>query len=373
MAFSLDPATLCAHAGVPRSPANRAPYSHVSPLYQNSAFDFGSIEASLPALAGHDYVYGRLGSPNPDELGAAVAALEGGAAGLATSSGMGAIASAILSTCAAGDRVVVQADAYGGSHALVFRDLARFGVDVDEVDAYDIDRLAEALDGARVLLVESLANPLLREPDLAAIAALCRDRRCSLIVDNTFATPLRNRPLADGADLVVHSVTKFLAGHHDLIAGVVVGDAERVAQARAVASRFGLTAAPFDAWLAVRGLRTLELRMRQAWRTAALLGERMTGRVDVVHRAERCALLSFDAGDYEAANRVVSAFELITLTPSLGGVTTTASHPATSSHAALTPEQRAAAGIGDGLLRLSVGIEDAEDLWRDLERGLAAR
>jgi len=374
MATPLDTATICAHAGTPRRPPEKAPHSHVSPLYQNSVFDFGSIDASLPALAGNEYVYARLGMPNTDELGLGVAALEGTTAGFATSSGMGAIASAVLGVCSAGDTLLVQSDAYGGSHALFDRDFSRLGITVTGVDAYSPDAVEPHLAGARALLIESVANPLLSEPDTSAIAALCKQHDVALIVDNTFATPLRNQPMADGATLVVHSVTKFLAGHHDLCAGVVVGDTADVAPGRSVAARFGLTAAPFDAWLAVRGMRTLGVRMDRSWQTSAALTERLAGHaaVNTLHQAERCALFSFDVGDQAAANKVVSAFELITLSPSLGGVTTTVAHPATSSHVAMTPEQRAAAGIGDGLLRISVGVEHVDDVWRDLERGLAA-
>ncbi len=374
MANPLDSATLCAHAGPPRRPARQVPFSHVTPLYQNSVFDFGSIEESLPALDGQGYVYARLGLPNTDELGQAVAALEQTSHGFATSSGMGAIAAAVLSVCSAGDTLLVQSDAYGGSHALFGNDLKRLGVSVADVNAYDVDAIAAKLGDARALLIESVANPLLREPDIAAIAKACREHEVILIVDNTFATPLRNTPLTDGAHLVVHSVTKFLGGHHDLLAGAVVGPEPLVGPAHHVAARFGLTAAPFDAWLAVRGMRTLQLRMERAWQSSAALTDKLASHtaVNTVHRAERCALFSFDVGDQAAANRVVSAFELITLSPSLGGVTTTVSHPATSSHKPMTPEQRAAVGIGDGLLRISVGIESADDIWRDIERGLAA-
>jgi cystathionine beta-lyase/cystathionine gamma-synthase len=366
-------ATLCAHAGVPRSGIDApAPRPHVAPIAQTSVFDFSSIEASLPALAGDGHVYRRNGSPNGDELGAAVAALEGAEAGLATGSGMGAIAASLLSACGAGDRLVVQRDVYGGTRALCDGDLARFGVQVVYVDAHDEAAFAAAVDGARAALIETLSNPLLRVADVAALAARCRRAGALLVVDNTFATPLRDRPLDAGADLVVHSATKFLGGHHDLCAGAVAGAAELVAGARALAVRLGLGPAPLDAWLAVRGIRTLDVRMRRAWQTAAELADRLGGdrRVHRTHAAERCALVSFDVGDRAAAERVVRALELCTLSPSLGGVTTTVSHSATSSHRALSAAERAAAGIGEGLLRLSVGLEDPADVWADLDRAL---
>jgi len=367
-------ATLCAHAGA-GGPETAPPRSHVTPIWQNSVFDFDSIEASLPALAGHGgHFYRRHGVPNTDELAAAVAALEGAEAGVATTSGMGAIGAALIALCGAGDRVLVQADAYGGSLALLDRDLAGFGVRAERVDACDPAAVAAALPGARLLLCETVANPLLREAPVAALAAACHQAGALLLVDNTFATPLRDRPLAAGADLVIHSATKFLGGHHDLVAGVLCGRAELVEPARGVAYRLGLVAAPFDAWLAVRGLRTLEVRMRRSWDNAAALAARLREHpaVRAVHAADRCALVSFDVGDQAAADRVVRGCRLLTLSPSLGGVTTTLSHPATSSHRALSPAARAAAGIGDGLLRVSVGLEDPADLWSDLASALAA-
>lgn len=366
-------ATLCAHAGHPRAPT--APRPHVTPLYQTSVFDFPSIPASEAALAGEGYVYCRNGLPNPDELGAAVAALEGAEAGVATSSGMSAIVAAVLVAARAGDRVVVQRDAYGGSLDML-RDLERFGIEITTVDPGvdpgNPDALARALAGASTALVESISNPLLRQVDLPAMAALCRRHGVRLICDNTFATPLRDRPLAQGADLVVHSATKFLGGHDDLGAGVVLGAREPMARVRSLVTRMGLGAAPLDAWLAVRGLRTLDVRMQRAWTTTAALAERLRAHstVQAVHTAPRCALICIDLGDLAGAGRFVEGLDMITLSPSLGGVTTTASHPASSSHRDIEPEARAAAGIGDGLVRLSIGIEAEEDIWRDLAQAL---
>jgi cystathionine beta-lyase/cystathionine gamma-synthase len=366
--------TICARAGAATSPPSTAAalHSHAPPLYQGSVFDFPSIEASLPALAGDGFVYRRLSSPNGAELEAAVAALEGGEGALATSSGMAAIAAALYGLTAAGDRVVAQRDAYGGTRAFFDGDLRRQGIEVTYADAYDPDALEVAVTGARVALIETVANPLLRETPLEEIAERCRRRGALLVVDNTFATPVRDRPLERGADLVVHSATKFLGGHHDLLAGVVVGSGDLLLAARGAAARMGLTVAPFDAWLAVRGIRTLEVRMRRAWETAAELARRLAQHPAVarVHHADRCALVSFDVGDFDAANQVVAAATCLPLSPSLGGVTSTFAHPATSSHRALSPEERRSTGIGDGLLRLSVGLEDVEDLWDDLARAL---
>jgi cystathionine beta-lyase/cystathionine gamma-synthase len=345
---------------------------------QSSVFDFANLEDSLRAINGDGYVYRRNGMPNADELGRAVAALEGGEAGLATNSGMSAIAAVVFSQCSAGDRVVVQRDAYGGSAALLEADACRFGIDYAAVDAYDLAAFAAALKGGarppRLAIVETVSNPLLQCVDIAAIAGSCRAAGTLLAVDNTFATPLRDRPLALGADVVIHSATKFLAGHHDVAAGVVVASRSVVAEARSFVTRMGLGAPPFDAWLAVRGLRTLHLRMERAWETATELGRRLRdhGAARAVFGVERCALVTIDVGSREAASRLISALRLITLTPSLGGVTTTASHPATSSHRALTAARRAALGIGDGIVRFSIGVEAVDDLWRDLASALRA-
>ncbi len=368
--MKLRDATLAAHAGISEPASEIAP--HTEPLYQTSVFDFPSIEASLPALAGKGgYVYARHGLPNCDSLAHAVAALEGAEAGVATSSGMAAVTAATLALCSAGDRAVVQSDAYGGTPAVFRRDFERLGIETTCVDAYDVDAVARALPGAKLLLVESISNPLLARVDLEALSARCRDAGATLLVDNTFATPIGYRPLEHGADGVLHSATKFLGGHHDLVAGALVGSRELVDAARGVAIRMGLHASPFSAWLAVRGIRTLEVRMRRAWETAAELAKRFAQdtRVSAVYSTEQCALVTFDLGSYEAAERFVASLSLITLSPSLGGVTTTVSHCATSSHRALSEEERAALGIGPGLLRLSVGVENVEDLWAELSRG----
>ena len=370
----LDVTTLCAHAGEPSSVGVGAgARAHVSPLYQQTVFDFATVAESSAAIAGGAYVYRRNGMPNADELGAAVAALEGAPAGQATSSGMGAIAALVMGHCSAGDRVIVQRDAYGGTPSLLGAELARFGLVTEPADVYDVDELAPRLEGARMLLVESISNPLLRRVSVAALAERCRAAGCLLAVDNTFATPLACQPLALGADLVVHSATKFLGGHHDACAGAVCGATELVARVGDVCKRFGLVASPLDAWLAVRGVRTLAVRMARSWQTAAELAVRLRDHdgTAAVYSADCCALVSFDVGSFGAAERVVERCRLVTLSPSLGGVTTTLSHPASSSHVALSAAERRAAGIGDGLLRLCVGLEHVDDVWRDLAGALA--
>lgn len=360
--------TLCAHAGR----VARVPASHVAPLHLCSVYDFDSIEASIGPLEGADYVYRRNGGANGDQLAEAVAALEGAERAVATGSGMGAITGALFGLLQSGDALVVGSDVYGGSRALAERELARLGVEVRTVDPADAGALSAALAGARVALFETISNPLLRELDLSRALEACRQAGAISIVDNTFSTPLRDRPIEQGADLVLHSATKFLGGHHDALAGVICGRRDLVLLATGAVVRMGLQAAPLDAWLTLRGLRTLELRMHRAWDNAAAVAAALEGHPAVrsVRSLSRCALVTFELADFDAANRLVERLELITLSPSLGGVVTTASHPATSSHRPLSAEQRRAAGISDGMLRLSLGIERADDIVADLTAAL---
>ena len=375
-----DPATVAAH-GVRSTPPEALPAGlrgtpAAEPFHPAAVFDFDSIEDSDAPLAGRGgYVYARYGTPNPRTLELTVAALERTADALATSTGTSAVLGAILACAGSGDLVAVQSDAYGGTLALLDVDLARLGVRCERVDALDLAAVDAALArGAKALLVETLSNPLLREAPLAELASLCRARGAVLIVDNTFATPVLRRPAETGADLVVHSATKFLGGHHDLCAGVVAGRADLVAAARGIAKRMGFTASPFDAWLCCRGMKTLAVRVERGQDNARRLVAwlRAGARVGAVHYPGWGALVTFDVGDSGAASRFVRALQLFTLTPSLGGVTTSLSHAATSSHRNMPADARRALGITDGLLRMSVGIESAADLEDDLARAFAA-
>jgi cystathionine beta-lyase/cystathionine gamma-synthase len=345
------------------------------PLYQTSVFEFSSIDATEPALEGRSgYAYVRNGLPNARSLELTVAALEGAEACLATSSGMAAILAAVLATTEPGDKVLCQSDAYGGTRAMLQQDLPRMGLTVEYVDAHDNARVADALaGGARLLLVETLSNPLIREVDVAALAWHCRANHAFLCVDNTFASPVFRRPITLGADLVLHSATKFLGGHHDLCAGVLASGQAIIDRARGFAQRMGFLAAPFDAWLAARGIKSLDVRMQRSQDNARLLAERLGAhpRVVAVHYPGWGPMLSFDVGDRAAAARVVSNAREIHLSPSLGGTETSFSHSASSSHRALSVTERARLGIGDGLLRMSVGLEDAEDIWNELLRALS--
>lgn len=344
------------------------------PIYQTAVFDFPDIPSSEPALSGAGgYAYARHGRPNEASLAASVAALEGAEAGVASASGSAAVLCAVLVATRPGDLVLCQRDAYGGTRLMLEREITQFGRRVELVDAYEPAKVADGLSrGARLALVETLSNPLLREVDVAALAWHCRSYNALLCVDNTFATPVLRRPLALGADLVLHSATKFLGGHHDCCAGVLVGPAAAIDEARALVTRLGLNAAPFDAWLATRGMRTLHLRVERAEQNARALAEKLRGhaRVRGVHYPGWGGMLSFELDDRAAAERLVRACPQLHYAPSLGGVETTLAHPASSSHRTLEPAERAALGIADGLLRLSLGIEDADDLWGELSQAL---
>lgn len=345
------------------------------PLYQTSVFDFPSLEAWEPALAGREgYAYARHGRPNEASFAASVAALEGGEAAITTASGNAALLCAVRIGTRPGERVLCQRDAYGGSRTLLEQELPQLGRELELVDAYEPSKVADGLArGARFVLVESLSNPLLREVDVAALSWHCRSYGALLCVDNTLATPILQRPLALGAELVLHSATKFLGGHHDCVAGVLVGDKRRIDEARGVVTRLGIQAAAFDCWLAARGLRTLHLRVECSQSNARALAERLREHpaVRAVHYPGWGPMLSFDLGEQARAERLIEACPEIRLAPSLGGVESTFSHPASSSHRDLSADERAQLGLGAGLLRLSLGIEDVEDLWNELSRGLA--
>ncbi|HEY8369457.1 MAG TPA: aminotransferase class I/II-fold pyridoxal phosphate-dependent enzyme [Thermodesulfobacteriota bacterium] len=388
--------TTAVHAGREAVPSVTRP--HAPPIVPAAVHEFeglGQIDDLYEGRA-PGYIYYRNGGPNQAALAAAVAALEGHGApeppeGVAAASGMGAIAAVLFALCRAGDHVVAQSDLYGVTRALLEEEGARLGIETTFVDATDAAALEAAFrPTTRLVLVETLSNPLVRVADLEGAARVARARGAALVVDNTFATPIHCRPLARGADVVVHSTAKMLSGHDDVGGGLAVAAPALAARIRATAVRLGPTLSAFDAWLALRGLRTLPLRAERAAANAAELAARLAGHPSVAavhypglpghaqHARARAllsggfgAMLAFEVrGGREGADRVLGRLTLIRLAPSLGGVATTTSHPASTSHRPLPADARRALGIGDGLIRLSVGIEGVEDLWRDLESAL---
>ncbi|MCE7000753.1 aminotransferase class I/II-fold pyridoxal phosphate-dependent enzyme [Saccharothrix sp. S26] len=361
------------------------------PLYQTSGFAFADLDAFADGMTRPDgaFVYTRFGNPTVRALEDAVASLEGGTNALATASGMGAINAVLLATLGSGDHVIAQRALYGGTLALL-RDLAeRWGVEVTYVDGHDPDEVRAALrPRTKVLYLETIANPTGHVSDLPALSAAVRDD-VLVVVDNTFASPLLCRPMEHGADVVVHSTTKYLGGHSDVTGGVAVfAEEDRYRAVWRHSVELGVTPDPFAAWLTIRGLRTLALRVRKHEENAAVLARRLASHpaVRVVHwpgldthpsHAVATRFLdgfgsafSFDLADADAGRRFVTGVELVRLAPSLGGTETLVLHPASTSHRQLDEEQLTASGITGGTIRLSVGIEDVDDLWQDIDRAL---
>jgi cystathionine beta-lyase/cystathionine gamma-synthase len=332
------------------------------------------------------YYYGRNSNANREMLEHAVAELEGAEAGVATASGMAALHGAILALAPRPVTVVATRELYGGTASLLRQDLEPLGYEAVFVDLTDLEATRRAIQRAGLVIAETITNPLCRLPELDAIGVMCRERGVPLIVDNTFATPLLFRPLDHGATVVMHSATKYLGGHSDLVAGVIAGDAQTMGVARARSSRTGTTLGPFDAWLALRGLRTLDVRMRRHSENSLALARALTSMQGVarVHHPlvdgpnallpnGSGGMMAFDLeGGRDAVQRMIERFELVRFAASLGGVETTISYPEITSHRSMSAEERREVGVGPGTVRVSVGIEDAGDIIADFEQALAS-
>ncbi|WDL97460.1 trans-sulfuration enzyme family protein [Alicyclobacillus sp. ALC3] len=363
----------------------------VSPIYPSSVYTFDDLDA-IQAYYEHGhtsdaYVYRRNGHPNERPVEAYIAALEGAEAAVLCSSGMAAIAQTCFALLHPGDHVIATKHLYGGTYAFFEQTLCTWGVDISYVDLNDTLSLRKALrPETRMVYAETIANPLLQVCALPDVAAFARRHSLQLVVDNTFATPLLARPLEHGATLSLHSLTKFLNGHSDVIGGAVTGDRDTVEKVRKFSVMFGGTLSPFDAWLTERGLQTFALRFSKQCETAHFLANVLANQAAVrtvyypgreddpshalanhVFHGGYGAMVSFDLhGGYEAANALVRNLSTIRLAPSLGGLHTTLSHPALTSHRAYSQNEREGLGITDGLLRLSVGCEEYEQLESEL-------
>jgi methionine-gamma-lyase len=373
-------ATIATHP--PESPAT--PTRPIAPpLTTASVYRFGDLDTLLSASRGEKAAqtfYRRYGHPNGRMIEQTVATLEGAEDALACSAGMSAVATIFQTLLKGGDRILAARDLYGGTYAYLDTFMARLGVEVEFTDLKKIE--AEVPRGIKVVVVETISNPLIRVADLGAIAKNAKKAGATLVVDNTFATPVLCRPLAWGADVVFHSGTKFLNGHGDATSGIIAGKSDVIKAMRKLTILAGGVISPLDAWLTLRGIKTLALRVERASQNAARLAKFLSRhrKVARVHypkpnRTVRPLLgpmLSFEVkGGLKAADRFVRACRLIELVPSLGDVTTTSSHPARSSHAYLSPADRAAMGVTDGLIRLSTGIEDVDDILADLSNALS--
>lgn len=368
----------------------------VTPIYPATAYVADSPDMLDAVYEGRaaGFTYAREGQPNAAVLAEKIDWLEGAKGGIITASGMAAVSAALLGVLTDGDHVVGGAHLYGRSLRLLRQELPRLGYSVSLADSGDVAAIAAALrPETRLILVETVSNPMLRVADIDAIAALARREDVMLAVDNTFATPRAFRPLEHGADIVINSVTKLLAGHSDVTLGYVAARDEAIAQPlRETVATWGMTPSPIDCWLAERGLHSFALRFDRAQENAAELATFLAG-LDGIERViypgladhpdhARAArlfggnfgtMLGFElAGGRAAANALVRAAPNIPFAPTLGDVATTLSHPASSSHRGLRQAERRVLGIGEGFFRLSVGIEDIELIKAELEQAVAA-
>ena len=365
------------------------------PIYQTSTFIFDSAEQGGRrfALEEAGYIYTRLGNPTTTVLENKIAALEEGEAAVATSSGMGAISSTLWTVLKAGDHVVTDKTLYGCTFALMCHGLTRFGIEVTFVDTSNLDEVKNAMkENTRVVYLETPANPNLKIVDLEALSKLAHTNPNTLvIVDNTFATPYMQKPLKLGADIVVHSVTKYINGHGDVIAGLVITNKELADQIRFVGLKdmTGAVLGPQDAYYIIRGMKTFEIRMERHCKNAKKVVEFLNKHPKIervyypgleTHPGHEIAkkqmndfgaTISFDLkGGFEAGKTLLNNLKLCSLAVSLGDTETLIQHPASMTHSPYTKEEREAAGITDGLVRLSVGLENVEDIIADLEQGL---
>ena len=378
---NLQFATRCVHGGVYKD----AQYnSVVTPIYPSSTFYFEGPRQT----SGYDYT--RTKNPTRDALEENLASLEGGAGASAVATGMAAITTA-LHLLPAGAHVIAGNDIYGGTYRLFANVLPARGLRFTLVDMGDLDAVAAAIEPDTAMIwIETPSNPLLRLTDVAAVCALARARGILSCADNTFLSPYLQRPLELGADLVVHSTTKYLNGHSDVVGGAIVSATpELAAKVAATANALGTTCSPFDAWLVLRGVKTLPLRMQAHEKNAAALAAYLDAHPQVErvyypgltghpqHALARRqqhgfgAMLSFGLkGGEDAVFRLVERLKLYAFAESLGGVESLIEHPASMSHAAMSPEAQTSAGIGPGLVRVSVGIEDTQDLLADMAQAL---
>ena len=366
------------------------------PIFMTSTYAFESAEAGGDMFSGEraGYIYGRTRNPTQSLLEERMASLEGGEAGLALASGIGAISSLVWTLVSAGEEIVIDQTIYGSSFAFFTKGLSRFGITTRLADLTRPETLEPLLnDKTRLVFFETPANPNLRVIDMARIAGIAHEAGATVVVDNTFASPVLQRPLEHGADVVVHSATKYLGGHGDLLGGIAVGKAELIGRIRGTGLRWmtGATISPLNAFLILRGLKTLEIRMARHSASALAVAAFLAGH-KAVSQLSYPGLKSFP--QYDLAMRQMSApgglialelaggkraglafmnrLKLVTRAVSLGDAETLIQHPATMTHASYSPEERAAHGIGDGLLRFSIGLENADDILDDIQQALDA-
>jgi len=374
--------TICIHAGQEPDPSTGA---IITPIFQTSTY----VQEALGKHKGFEYA--RTQNPTRSTLEANLAAIEGGQAAFAFASGMSAI-SAIATRLSSGDHVVVTDNTYGGTFRLFDKVLTRHGLRFTYVDTSDLDATARAVTPeTKLVFVETPTNPVLRLTDIGGVADIAHRHGAKLVVDNTFASPCLQRPIELGADLVVHSTTKYLNGHSDSIGGVAIATLQDdIEWLRFIQNSAGAILSPFDSWLVLRGTKTLPLRMAQHSRNGLALAEYLEAHPAVTrviypglasHPQHELArrqmphgwggMLSFEVATIEKARNTLNRFRLMSLAESLGGVETLVCHPASMTHASVPPERRAAIGLTDTMIRISAGVEDVADLEEDLAQALA--
>ncbi len=384
-------ATRAIHAGTQLDPHGAL----VPPIYMTSTFAFKTVEQGAALFEGEQagHFYSRVSNPTVDILEHRFANLEGAEAALACASGMGAISSTLWTLLQAGDEIIADKTLYGCTFALLEHGLSKFGIKVKYIDLHDTETFEDTISpNTKLVYFETPANPNMRLIDIAAICDIARRYGIRSIVDNTYATPYLTRPIELGADLVVHSATKYLGGHGDLIAGLIAGDAETVLRIRTegLKDMTGAVMAPLTAHQIMRGMKTLELRMDRHSKTALMIAQRLAGHEEVSmvyypglesapdHALAKRQMKDFGGmmafelkGGLDAGRTMMNALQLVKRAVSLGDPDSLIQHPASMTHSAYTPDERATHGITDGLIRLSVGLETPEDIWADLQSALA--
>ena len=381
--------TLCIHAG-------KAVDQHgalSTPLYQTSTFVFENAEQGAARFAGEQpgYIYTRLGNPTTRELELKVAALEGMADAAATATGMGAVAAATMAFLQQGDHLIASQAIYGCSFALFNHQFRRYGIEVSFVDMTDHAAVRAAIQpNTKMMFLETPINPNLVVLDLAFLCGLCREHNMMSVVDNTFLTPLLQQPAQYGADIVIHSATKYLNGHGDVVAGIIVSDQDNIQQIKMTTLKdMGATMSPHDAWLIIRGLKTLSVRMQRHCENAQQVAEFLQAHPAIAavyypglpgHPGYRFignqmkaagGVIAFELkASLEQSRQVINRCELFNIAVSLGDAESLIQHPASMTHSPYTAEERAKAGISDGLIRVSIGLEHIDDILADLQRAL---
>jgi O-succinylhomoserine sulfhydrylase len=383
--------TLAVRAGHRRTPENE----HAEPIFATSSFVFDNAAQAAARFAGDEpgNIYARFTNPTVQIFEQRLAALEGGESCVATASGMAAITAICIGLLSAGDHLVSSRSIFGTTTILFDRYLPRFGIETSFVDLTDLDAWKNAIQSnTRLLFVETPSNPLTEVADIAELADLAHAHDCILVVDNCFCTPALQKPLRLGADLIVHSATKYLDGQGRIVGGAVVGDQQRVGEEiYGVIRSTGPTMSPFNAWVALKGLETLSLRMKAHSDNSLVLADYLSNhsQVEKVYylglsshpqyelakkqQSGSGGIVSFVVrGAREKAWKVIDNTSMLSITANLGDVKSTITHPATTTHGRLSDEQRAQSGISEGLIRVAVGLESIEDIIADLEQGLAA-